>query len=74
MALKFSDLFRLAEDACAYKGRLKRKNLSDDELKQVQMKAQQLRYIGVRQQLKLEEHKDKAEKMRRKMEEKARKE
>ena len=58
----------------AYKGRLKGKNLSDDELKQVQMKAQQLRYIGVRQQLKLEEHKDKAEKMRRKMEEKARKE
>jgi hypothetical protein len=58
----------------AYKGRLKGKNLSDDELKQVQMKAQQLRYMWVRQQIKVEKHKDKAEKMRQKLEEKARKE
>ena len=58
----------------AYRGRVKANNLSEDELREVKMKAQQVRYMWVRRQLKEEEHAVKHDKQQKKMEQKQKRE
>ena len=58
----------------AYRGRVKANSLSEDELKQAKMKAQQVRYMWVRHQIKAEEHAVKHEKVQKKLELKRKKE
>lgn len=58
----------------AYRGRIKANNLSEEEQKQAKMKAQQIRYMWSRRQVKDEEYAAFAEKIQKKQEQKERKE